>query len=46
MQLFFQRLFDGIQNGAIYSVVAIPMVLLPISWTHHFVPLLPNHNNV
>lgn len=28
MQLFFQRLIDGIQNGAIYSVVAIPMVLI------------------
>lgn len=28
MQLFFQRLIDGIQNGAVYSVVAIPMVLI------------------
>ncbi len=28
MQLFFQRVFDGLQNGAIYSVVAIPMVLI------------------
>ena len=28
MQLFFQRVFDGIQNGAIYSVVAIPLVLI------------------
>jgi len=28
MSLFLQRLIDGLQNGAIYSVVAIPMVLI------------------
>lgn len=28
MILFLQRLIDGLQNGAIYSVVAIPMVLI------------------
>lgn len=28
MTLFLQRIIDGLQNGAIYSVVAIPMVLI------------------
>lgn len=28
MTLFLQRVIDGLQNGAIYSVVAIPMVLI------------------
>jgi len=28
MNLFLQRVIDGLQNGAIYSVVAIPMVLI------------------
>jgi len=28
MTLFLQRVIDGFQNGAIYSVVAIPMVLI------------------
>ncbi len=28
MTLFLQRCIDGLQNGAIYSVVAIPMVLI------------------
>lgn len=28
MTLFLQRLIDGLQNGVIYSVVAIPMVLI------------------
>ena len=28
MTLFLQRIIDGLQNGAIYSTVAIPMVLI------------------
>ena len=28
MQLFLQRIFDGLNNGAVYAVVAIALVLI------------------